>query len=74
MDERLTITPGHSRDEGACNFCNRHEVDIATMRVPEHAVYTVFRDSGGGIAARFCAECLRDLVAAVPVALRTPPR
>jgi len=61
MDERLTTTPGRSRDQGSCNFCNRYGVDPETMQVPEHAVYTVRRDSGGAFAARFCAACLRDV-------------
>lgn len=61
MDERLTITLGRSRDAGRCNFCNRYGVDPGTMQVPEHAVYTVRRDSGSGTAVRFCAACLRDV-------------
>ncbi len=62
MDERLTIIPGRSREAGACNFCNRYGVDPETMERPDHAVYTVRRDSGSAVAVRFCAACLRDLV------------
>ncbi len=71
MDQRLTIVPGTSSEDGACNFCNRHGVDTATMKVPQHDVYTVFRDGGNGIAARFCRRCLGDLMIAIPMVLRS---
>lgn len=69
MDERLRITPGLSSNEGSCNFCNRHQPDLAG-RVPLHHVYTVRRETSGGASVRFCAGCLGDLTACIPDALR----
>lgn len=49
-----------SREEGGCNFCNRRKCD-ANGATPKYPVYMV-QKATGGMAPRFCAECLGDLV------------
>ena len=59
-DVRLEVTVMDAQREGGCTFCNRRLCD-ASDATPEYTVYMVSR-SMGGMAPRFCAECLGDLV------------
>ena len=46
-------------EAGSCNFCRRNINWIGNGRVP---IGKVVELSGGGLRARLCEHCLRDLI------------
>jgi hypothetical protein len=48
--------------DGSCNFCNRgiyHE-DFPSLYYPYSTVYEISKDSGSGMSARLCGECVKE--------------
>jgi len=61
--ERMIVTT-ESAKANSCNFCKRGEYNGVTLIYPYETVVHVSTE-GGGIAVRFCDNCMDELIGKV---------
>lgn len=51
------------RDNTSCNFCNKGKLSGSGMSLiyPYEVVFKFIRDSGNGLCAAICKDCLNEL-------------